>query len=271
MRRAQLTLVLILAVLLAACSSSGEVRSDDGPQAESTVTSALFDPDGSGGQDASTTTAAVAASPSTSPMIATVGTVTVPDGESGELSVVLQGLAIDDSGSLPVVVRNRTSDTVFNVEATATARGADGSLAGSGSSQGFAPTTVAPGEWAFGYVYFGGSVPAGAEFDITATAETESGFIGSVDVKPVETNIVPSEFSGQQIVGIVENGTEQEVSGPVSVQVMCFDQAGSALVKTHSGFTDADSIAAGGTASFSVDLFEDPCPNFAVGASGYDF
>lgn len=271
MRREVLSLALLLTFGVAACSSSGEVRSDSGPDAESTATSALFDPDGSGGGDSTTTTEAPNVSPSTSPMVAVVGNVTVPDGEAGELSVVLNGTAVDDSGSIPVVVRNRTSGTVYNVETTATARGADGSLAGSGSSQGFVPTKVAPGEWAFGYIYFDGTVPAGAEFDITATAETESGFIGSVDVKPVETNMVPSEFSGQQIIGIVENGTDQEVSGPIGVQVLCFDQAGSAVVETHSGYTDADSVAAGGTASFSVDLFEDPCPNFAVGASGYDF
>lgn len=264
------TTALLLPFGVVACSSSGEVRSDSGPETRSTASSELFDPDGSSSEDSASTTADVDVSPSTSPVIAVVGTVTVPEGDPGELSVVLTG-SVDDSGSLPVIVRNRTDETVYAVEASATARSADGSLAGSGSSQGFAPSTVAPGEWAFGYVYFGGDIPADAEFDITATAESDSAFIGSVDVTPVETNAVPSEFSGQQIVGIVENDTDQEVSGPIDVQVLCFDQAGTAIVGTHGGFTDADSVAAGGTASFSVDLFDDPCPVYAVGASGYDF
>lgn len=271
MRRLMLaTIMLVFTFGAAACTSNDGVRSDSGPEAEGTSTSEVFDPDTSDNADSTTSTSTADVSPSTSPVVAVVGTVTVPDGEAGELSVVLTG-TVDDSGSVPVVVRNRTDAPVFAVEASATARAADGSLAGSGSSQGFEPTTVAPGEWAFGYIYFAGDLPADAEFDITATGETEAEFIGSVDVKPVETNLVPSEFSGQAIVGIVENGTDQDLSGPVSVQVLCFDEAGTAVVGTHSGYTDADTVAANGTASFSVDLFEDPCPNYAVGASGYDF
>lgn len=90
-------------------------------------------------------------------------------------------------------------------------------------------------------------------------------------MRPVETNVVPSESTGQQVVGIVVNETDNTVQGPVSVNVICFDEAGTTVTGTHGGFTDADTIAPGGTASFSVDLFDGPCPNFAVGASGYDF
>ena len=273
MRR--IVIISIIQLLLifgaSACSSSDQVRSGSGPETGGTATSGPFDPDASNSGESTTTTAAADAEPSTSPVLAIVGTVTVPDGESGELSVVLNGSAVDESGSVPVVVRNRTDATVYGVEASATARTTDGSLAGTGSSQGFAPSTVAPGEWSFGYVYFDGQVPAGAQFDITATAETDADSIGSVDVAPIETNLVPGEFGGQQIVGIVENSTEEEVAGPVDVQVLCFDQAGTAVASTHRGYTDADTVAAQGTASFSVDLFEAACPNYVVGASGYDF
>jgi hypothetical protein len=219
--------------------------------------------------DGTTTTEAVTA-PSTSPALRVVGNVVIPDGEVGKLSVVLLGL-VDDGGSVPVVVRNRTDDTLYSIEASATARDAAGALAGSGSSQGFSPSTVEPGEWAFGYVYFSGDVPADATFDVTATGESDDGFIGSLDVTPVETNVVPVEYGGNEIVGIVENPNDETVSGPVSVDIICFDAAGTAITGTHQSFTDAEEVAAGGTASFSVSISEDPCPNYAVGASGYSF
>lgn len=208
---------------------------------------------------------------STSPAIEVVGAVHIPEGTLGELDVVLLGPEIDETGSLPVVVRNNTSSSVYNLEATGTARGPDGSLAGSGTSQGFEPATLEPGEWAFGYVYFGAAVPDGTQFDISATADTEPGFAGSLSASPTEVNVVPGQFGGQQVVGIVTNETGEEMSGPVSVNVACFDQAGSQPLIVHIGYADTDSIPAGGSSSFTVDLFDGECPNFAVGASGFSF
>lgn len=258
---------LVLALAGGSCASPrDDVSSGSGPSVQESSTTA---------DETSTTRAeevpAAPAAPSTSPMLAINGPVTVPDGEPGELRVVLVGPADDGSGSLPVVVRNRTDETVYNVEASGTARSADGSLVGSGSSQGFAPTAVAPGEWAFGYVYFS-TLPGGdATFDVTATGSTDAGILSSVDVKPVETSVMDSEFGGKTVIGIVSNDTSKEVGGPVSVMLACFDEPGTAIIGAHIGYTDADAVAPQGTASFSVDLFDDPCPVFAVGASGYDF
>lgn len=266
----RLAAAALVSVLAVGCSSRGDdVRSGSGPDAQDSTTSSAKDQQDKP-EERTTTTDVPAAAPSTAPFLTVVGTVTVPDGELDKLSVVLLGPA-GDGGSVPVVVRNRTDDTVYSIEASATARAADGSLAASGSSQGFAPSAVAPGEWAFGYVYFGGDLPAGATFDVTATGETDEAFIGSVDVKPVETNLVPGQYGGRQVVGIVSNDHAEEVSGPISVDVICFDAAGTAVTSTHRSFTDADTIAAGGTASFSVDVFEAECVNYAVGASGHSF
>lgn len=271
------TFALVVAValgLVTACGSSDEVRSDSGPTAqETTVPDRGSDTTGGEPETTTTTTEAPSAQPATSPLLAVTGTVQIPDGEDGKLSVVLVGQpdASDPSGTVPVVVRNRTEDTVYSVEASGTARASDGSLSGSGSSQGFAPSTVAPGEWAFGYLYFSNELPADATFEVTATGESDAGFIGSVDVRPVEVNQVPGEYSALQVVGIVANETDAQVEGPISVAVACFDGAGTTVTGVHTSYTDADSVAAGGTTSFSVDLFDTDCPNFAVGASGYDF
>lgn len=277
MQSTKLVAFVATVMLAAACGGGDDVRSGDGPAARSddtneapTTTETVDDADGAAEQATTTTTAPVA-DPSTSPALAVVGNVAVPDGDEGELAVVVGTADVDDYGAtVPVVVRNRTDATVYDVEASGTARGGDGALAGSGRSQGFAPTTVEPGEWAVGFLYFDSSLPAGATFDVTATASDEAGFISSVDVRPIETNTSQAEFSGTQVIGIVENPTNAVVAGPVSVLVTCFDGAGTTPTSAHRGHTDADSIAAGGTASFTVDLFDAACPNFVVGASGYD-
>jgi len=272
-RTGAIAAALLLGV--AACGGGDEVRSGSGPQAnpggqsERGAADETDRDEGGGGE--STTTAEAAAAPTTSAMLSVTGAVTVPDGPPGELSVVVVGRSDGTgSGTVPVVIRNRTSTTLYSPEANGTARAPDGTLAGSGSSQGFAPSTLQPGEWAVGYLYFDSTVPADATFDVTATASDDAEFIGSVDVRPVEINVASSEF-GSQIIGIVENPTDEPVEGPIDVLVACFDDTGTTPVSIHSGFTDGDQIPPGGTASFSVDLFDDACANFVVGGSGYDF
>lgn len=274
-RRIFASVAVAAALMAGACSASDdEVRSDAGPdvaEEEEEGTDESTDSGDGGDESAATTTTAPAPSgPATSPNLATVGNVQIPDGEPGQLSVVLVGPADGDSSTAPVVVRNRTGKTIYDIEASATARGADGALAGSGSSQGFAPTAVGDGEWAFGYVYFSNDMPDGATFDVTATGEDDAGFISSVDVRPAELNKVPGQYSDEQIVGIVANESGADVSGPVSVMAACFDEAGTTILDVVTDYTDADTIAADGTASFAIDLFETPCPVYAVGASGYD-
>jgi len=198
------------------------------------------------------------------------GTVTIPDGEEGELSIVLTGSTVQD-GVVPVIVRNRTDDTVYAIEVSGTARSGDGTLAGSGASQGLTPPAVAPGEWAFGYVLFQGDVPSDAALDLTAAGETDDDFFGGVNATIVEHNLVPGDF-GSNMLGIVANETEEEISGPVSVDLVCFDEAGTVPLSTSRGYADLDPLPAGGTSSFSVGLLADaPCPNFAMGASGYSY
>lgn len=256
------------ATLLSGCaaSDSGEtVRSGNGPAPASADSPEQGVAAGSE-EDVENTSVR----PSTSPMLTVEGDLKIPDGEDGQLSVVLIGQADPASGTVPVVIRNMTATPLTNLEVSGTARDGAGSLMGSGSSQGFAPELLNPGEWAFGYVYIDGlKDPKDTEFDFTATGSDPDEFLSSVDVEIVEVAQTKGSF-GDNLTGVLQNPTDQEVSGPIDVSAACFDNSG-ALVSTQSGFADSDSMAPGGTSSFSVDLFDDTCEIFAMGASGYDF
>lgn len=262
----RLTTVVLLAALLGGCSdskSSDDVaRSGNGPTPDSSATSE--------GSPSDAGEAVESSAPTTSAMLYVKGDLQVPDGEQGELSIVVVGTPQPDSSSVPVIVRNRTAEPLADIEVTGTARDAAGSLIGSGSSQGFAPDSVLPGEWAVGYVYFdSGKLKPDTEFDLTATGSEPGDLMGAVDVEVVEVSKTKGQF-GDQLIGIVENPTDAEVGGPIDVMVACFDKAGE-LLSTTSDFVEGDSLPAGGTSSFSVDLFDDACENWAVGSSGYDF
>lgn len=203
-------------------------------------------------------------------MLSIKGNFEIPAGKDGALSIVVIGEPEPASGTVPVVIRNMTSTPLTNLEVTGTARDGAGELMGSGSSQGFAPELVNPGEWAFGYVYIDGvTVSKDAKFDFTATGSEPDEFLSSVDVEIVEVALTEGSF-GKNLTGIVKNPTENEVSGPVDVSAACFNKSGS-LISTQSGFADSDPLPVGGTSSFSIDLFEKPCQFFAIGSSGYNY
>lgn len=266
-------LVALVALTAVGCSTGEEVRSGSGPGVRDTTTAEPGRPDDgdSGDEERETSTTAAPATPATSPLLTVVGTATIPDGDPGQLSVVIVGAPDGTGGSVPVAVRNRTGTTLYSVEATGTARGADGSLAGSGSSQGFHPNVVEPGEWAFGYLYFSGDLPDGATFDVTATASDDADFFSAVDLPIVESNRVAGTY-GDSVVGIVRNDTSATVAGPVGVALACFDDTGTTLAAVTLGFADGDEIPPGGTVSFEVSVPGDgPCPNYVLAASGWDF
>lgn len=257
--------VAALAALAVGCSSE-KVRSDSGPS--TTATKSTDATDGS-----STTAAAAPSGPKTSPYLLVQGTVVVPPGEAGKLDVVFTGKPPADpmlGSSVPVVVANNTSDTLERIEITGTARAADGSLAGSGTSQGFQPARLAPGEWGISYVYFDTTIPADATIETTTTGEKAEGpgALDSVPLKVNELNFKADEYGGNYI-GIVANEAKKTIS-TASLYLGCFDAA-SNLLDVEMGSTDGD-VPAGGTASFSMSAPGDtPCAAVAVGASGYTF
>ena len=261
----RLAMAVCAVTLLAGCASSDSedtVRSGNGPTPATSDDATQDSPNESA--------EGTSVEPATSPLLSIEGNFEIPEGEDGALSVVITGEADAASGTVPVVVRNMTASPLAGIEVSGTARDGAGELMGSGSSQGFAPELVNPGEWAFGYVFIDGVKAAkDTEFDFTATGNEPDEFLGSVDVEIVEVALTKGSF-GDNLTGILKNPTDEEVSGPIDVAAVCFDKSG-ALNSTQSGFADSDSLAPGGTSSFSVDLFEDPCEFFAMGASGYSF
>lgn len=261
----RLAIAVCAVTLLSGCAGSDSddtVRSGNGPTQATSDDTAQESPEES--------TEGASVEPTTSPLLNIKGNFEIPAGEDGALSIVVIGEPDPASGTVPVVIRNMTASPLTNLQVSGTARNGTGELMGSGSSQGFAPELVQPGEWAFGYVFIDGVKAAkDTEFDFTATGNEPDEFLSSVDVEIVEVAMTKGNF-GDNLTGILKNPTDEEVSGPVDVSAACFDKSG-ALISTQSGFADSESLAPGGTSSFSVDLFEDPCEFFAVGSSGYSF
>jgi len=272
LRKSLLLVVLVAMITSAGCSTESDVRSDSGPATTATETTDAESPDAAGDQESEeTTTTAPPAGPTDSPYLFIQGSVEVPAGEAGELGVVFIGTPEGDMGStVPVIVRNNTDKAIDSLEVNGTARAADGSLAGSGSSQGFEPAALQPGEWGFGYVYFETTLPADAAIEATARADNvdENDSYGKIQVKVNELNYQPGEYGSASYIGILNNDSDDTATDPVSVYIGCFDGE-SNLLDVFSGYTDGE-VVAGGTASFSVEVYEAPeCAAVVVGASGW--
>ncbi len=206
----------------------------------------------------------VPAAPDASKYAASFGDISVvslPAGDPGVVAVIASGAALDRSHSIPIIIRNNTSDTIGQIEVTGIARDAAGTLAGSGSSQGFQPKRVEPGEIAWGYVFFGDTTGDGLTFELSASGDEASTYFQPIEITELNAN-------DNQIVGVITNTSDDELSGPISVGGICFAADGS-LLGTFNAFSEQDKLAAGGTGSFSADLYGDACPNGLLGASGY--
>jgi hypothetical protein len=218
---------------------------------------------------AETTVAPAAVGPAAidaSPYVAVFGdlsAVSLPDGEPGEVSIIVRADAVDSGGSVNMIVRNNTNVPIGAIDVTGTARDAAGSLVGSGSSQGFEPAVIAPGEIAFGYVFFDSDLPADSTFEFSVSASEVDDFFLPVTVTEISN-------TGDQIIGIVKNELDVEVSGPIGANVICLGPDGSILNFVRS-FAEQDKLPPGGTGSFAISLYGDECPAGIVGASGYSF
>ena len=191
-----------------------------------------------------------------------IGVVSLPAGDPGVVAVVTAAAALDGSRSLPVIVRNNTASTVGQIEVTGTARDAAGTLVGSGSSQGFDPVLVEPGEIAWGYVYFGDIEGEGITFELSTSGE-EPGFFLPVEITELNA-------TDDNLVGGIINNLESEVSGPIGISGVCFATDGT-LADTFSTFAEQDDLPPGGVGSFSANFYGDPCSIGLVAASGYEF
>lgn len=190
------------------------------------------------------------------------------EGEVGKVTVVSVGKTDNRGGGtvVPFAVRNRTA-TAVRAEVSATARDASGTLVASGSALGTHPGAIGPGEIGLGYVYFkteDPGLPEGTKFEFTVSTKPEQGgSFGLADLKVTEVSQV-----GKRIVGAAVNDLGERIGGPYGVQVSCFE--GDTLISTDIGYATPGSDAEpNATESFSIDLFDHPCPTFLVGVGGF--
>ena len=195
-----------------------------------------------------------------------------PAGDDDKVAVVAQAPIDKDkdfgSATLTFAFRNNTDASISHVDWTATAT-AGGKLVATGSSQGTQPAWVAPGEVGMAYIYFetGNEIPdAGATYEFTA--ETSDADTESYNTAPLAVG--EANRSGAAIVGAATNKTGAPLTGPYSSEVYCFN--GNEITGHVGGFAEEDGdVAPDGSVHFTVDLYDTPCKQFAVGVSGYFF
>jgi hypothetical protein len=189
--------------------------------------------------------------------------VDVPQTKGDAVEVVASG---EITSTIPVVVRNGTDHTVYDIAVTATVRDADGKLLVTGDDdQGIVPPVLGAGDVAIGSVYLGSSVEipddATVEFAVTSSDEP-----GPFQLQPVE--VTELNNTGASIVGVLKNTGSDVLSSFIRVVANCFDADGQ-LTQSLSGAADQDRIAAGSTGTFTIEYDSDTvCDKVLVGAAG---
>jgi hypothetical protein len=189
------------------------------------------------------------------------------DGEPGEVSIVASRMDTSSgwgSTTVELVVRNNTSGPVSRLGLSAAAYTADGKLYATGGDQGFEPKYVGPGEIAMGYAYFGSAeLPDDIriEYDMEWDQVQEGEDLGDLQVR--ECDLIDG-----RVLGMLENIGSETVTGPISVELHCFDGDGNILGR-RSDFTEKDEAEPGQTVPYEVSLSDDTCPVYIVTASGY--
>lgn len=190
-----------------------------------------------------------------------------PAGGAGKVDVVASApIKVNSAGlvTLPVAVRNGTNAAITSVEVTGAAMDATGKILASGRSQGFSPAVVPAGGISLGYVFFDADLPATAKLEFTVASRPLKGDPYFQDLKIDQANPM-----GTSLTGKATNTSKNTLNGPYGVHVTCFDANGS-LLGSQTGFASPDAdLAAGQSVTFQVDFYNEPCPTFLVGVSGY--
>jgi hypothetical protein len=191
-------------------------------------------------------------------------------GDSGKVAVVAQApltFPVRGGETVPIAVRNNTPGSVTEITAQGIVRDAGGKIVATGTDQGFHPALLQLGQVALGFIYLGigTNVPAGSTITVQASGKPAS----SSNTYFADLLVTEVNNTGQQVVGTIKNPRTHAVQAPYSVDVYCTDRSGG--LRENGGFADVSTdLAPGATSGFSVDLAGTPCPQFIVGASGFD-
>jgi hypothetical protein len=221
------------------------------------------------------TTTAVPA-PSVPPSFGGTAHPTFSAGAPGSLDVIYVATAFSqgsgDGTIVPVEVWNGTSQTVSGLDISGSAM-TGSTVVGSGDSQDVEPGVLAPGQVAFGMVFYTQNLPSGATFNLTATASTGSS--DDINAQVTQANYsATGGIEGPGVVGTVTNPGSVSISSPIPTDLFCFSSSGTLLNVSEDFVAGNASLAPGATGSYSVGIPLDendnplPCPTFLVGSSG---
>ena len=255
----RLILVCAVSLCVAACGGS----SSNSPTASSSSSSSVAQP-----QPSTSSIAATAAPQST--LLAGNAHPKYPRGAPGQVSVVYQApIQPQSTGtSVPIVFRNNTSAAIAHVDISATAKDPTGKIVASGASQGTDPSTVQPGQWAFAFIFFESGTDLAPNDTLSFSFQTTPASTESFNTAAIQ--VTQANLSGSSIAGGVQNRTGHPVEGPISVHAYCLNSAGDPT-SVVTGFTSSSlgNLVPDATDSFQLDLYDQSCPSFLVGASGY--
>jgi hypothetical protein len=257
--------LLLIAPLDAAASSGADATAAAAPTDAATA-SPTSTTDVPASSAVATSTSSPGAQPvgtnPANPRIFTVGDIEIPPGEPGQLSVVLAG-RLNDSGYLPIVVRNNRDDTVYDINIVL--RGSDASGAEVTVADYFIPTAgVSPGGWTFGQ---NGVAAPGLEeatnIQLQFSASAEPGDFVGLDV-------AAAELQGDAIVGTVVNDSGVVLGNFNMVSVACFDGTLVTAYEMATAEPLRGQLGLGESAHFGTTSPIDPttCTSFAVYAVG---
>lgn len=233
------------------------------PQAEPTAAPATAPPEVSAAPSTTTTTTG----PASVPLVGNA-TPLVPEGEPGVISLVYGAPSIDiRRENMGFVLRNNTERTLVAPEATAEARGSDGTLIAVAEVVDVGPLVVGPGEILVGNAYFGvdAGLPPHAVLSVDVSESELPGEFLPVPLTIVETAFEPGD-SLTNVDGIVRNDSDATLEFGGNALVACFEPTGEIIVG-WGAFVDFSTLEPGETASFSQTI-TDPCPTFLAYAWG---
>lgn len=190
----------------------------------------------------------------------------VPDLPTAE-DVAIVMTAPPDGGLIPIAIHNGSDGPISNIEVSGRALDGAGDTLGQGAPQGFEPTNVPAGEHTFGYVYIGtDDLPEDVTLDDPSIDFDEG--VGDFE-NEVAVDVAEPEQLDDAIIGKVVNPHEIPVTGPISVQIACFNEAGD-LTTVKGSFAERDELEPGDSSTFEISFFGDfDCSAGVLAASGY--
>ena len=193
----------------------------------------------------------------------TVGDIEIPQGEPGTLSVIGAG-QISEDGHVPLVARNNTGETVYEIQIAVTGSDANGVEIATADVV-ISTGGLAPGDWIFGQ-------NAAASPGLAEASNFGLGVNWSTDPATamfVALDLMTAEFVDDAIVGTVVNNSDVVLGNFNLVNLACF--AGPQQLTTYQLATvDAQRLNPGESAAFATTVPIDPasCVSFAAFAIG---